>query len=393
MPVFKYRGYKHDGSEAEGIIEADGQRDAALKIKAFGVFPKEITEAIFASKKTFSIKHPQSLLPDITRSLSILLYSGVTLIEALGALAAEQKGQWKGILIDIKDRLSAGATLAKATQGYPAIFPDFYTGLVNAGERSGRLSEVLAKLADFLESQRAIKNKVQTALVYPLFMAFISIFILSFLFTFVVPKITKIFEGTSAALPLITVILIWISTAFQKFWWLLIFTAGGAVFFYRWLKKTRREKIDSFLLRLPFGILQSLYMSRFAMTMSFLLSGGISILGAMQSAAEATGNVALKNKIISAQNLVSQGARIANSLEGFPPTILQMISTGEESGQLPETLKRAAAFYEADFDKKLSRAISLLEPALILFMGLMVGFIVLAVLLPIFELNQLIKMR
>lgn len=393
MPVFKYRGYKHDGSEAKGIVEADGQRDAALKVKAFGIFPKEISEAVFASKKIFSIKRPQSLLPDITRSLSILLYSGVTLVEALGALAAEQKGQWKGIIIDIKDRLSAGATLAKATQAYPAIFPDFYTGMVNAGEHSGKLSEVLLTLADFLESQRTIKNKVQTALVYPIFMAFISIFILSFLFTFVVPKITKIFEGTSAALPLITVMLIFISAAFQKFWWLLILMAGGGVFLYRWLKRTRRETIDSFLLRLPFGILQSLYMSRFAMTMSFLLSGGISILNAMQAAAEAAGNVVLKNKIMSAQNLVSQGARIASSLEGFPPTLLQMISTGEESGQLPETLKRTAEFYEADFDKKLSRAISLLEPALILFMGFVVGFIVLAVILPIFELNQLIKMR
>ncbi|MBI4698489.1 MAG: type II secretion system F family protein [Nitrospirae bacterium] len=392
MPIFKYSGYRQDGSETEGIIEADGRRDAAIKVKAGGIFPKEIGDALSSRKKIFSLKDPQSVLPDVTRNLSTLLYSGATLVEALDAIASEQKGQWKGMLIDIKDRLLSGSALAKALQAYPLIFPDFYSGMVYAGESSGKLTEVLSKLADFLESQRTIKNKVQTALVYPVFMTFISLFILSFLFTFVVPKIVRIFEGTSATLPLITVVLIWISTAFQKFWWLMMLLAAGAAVYYRWLKKNRREKIDAILLNLPSGILQSLYMSRFAMTMSFLIYGGLSVINAMQSAANATGNLVLKNKIASAQILVSQGSRIANSLEGFPPTLLQMISTGEDSGQLAETLKRAAAYYEADFDKKLSRAISLLEPAMILFMGIIVSFIVLAVLLPIFELNQLIRM-
>lgn len=392
MPVFRYRGYKQDGSETEGAIEADGQRDAIIKIKAIGVFPKEIIEAVFSTKKIFFLKkHLPSLLPDITRNLSTLLSSGVPLIEALEAIASEQKGQWKGILIDIKERLSAGATLARATQAYPAIFPEVYTGMVSAGESSGKLTEVLSKLADFLETQRTIKNKVRTSLVYPIFMAFVSILILSFLFTFVVPKITKMFEETSATLPLITVILIWISRVFHKFWWLLSLLAAGIAVFYHWLKKTKRETIDSILLREPTRILQSLYMWRFAMSMSFLLSGGFPILNSMQSAAKAIGNTKLENKIMNARSLVSQGAKLSTSLEGFPPTFLQMLSTGEESGQLTEVLKRAAMSYEAEFDRKLSRAISLLEPTLILFMGLVVGFIVIAVLLPIFELNQLIK--
>jgi len=391
MPVFKYKGYKHDGSEISGAIEADGKRDAVIKVKATGVFPKEITGAIFSSKKIFQWKQPQAILPDITRNLSMLLSSGVSLIDAIGTMASEQKGQWKGILIDIKDRLSAGATLTRATQAYPSIFPEFYTGMVSAGESSGRLSEVLLKLADFLESQRSTKNKIQTALIYPIFMALVSVFILSFLFTFVVPKITKIFEETSTTLPLITLILIWISNAFHRFWWLLIFLAAASAVSIRWLKKTKREIIDSILLKFPFGILQSLYMSRFSMTMSFMLSGGLPILHAIKSAAKATGNTALKNRIMSAQNLVSHGARLSTTLEGFPPTLIQIIATGEESGQLSDALKRAAIFYETEFDKKLQRAITLLEPALILFMGLIVGFIVIAVLLPIFELNQLIR--
>lgn len=392
MPVFKYRGYRQDGSVIEGSIEADGQKDATVKIKSTGIFPKEISETTFAGKKIFYIRRPETLLPDITRNLSTLLYSGVPLIEAIEALSKEQKGQWKGILIDIKDRLLGGSTFAKATLAYPSIFPEFYSGMLSAGESSGKLTEVFQKLADFLESERSVKNKVQTAIIYPVFMALVSIFILSFLFTFVVPKITKIFEGTSAALPFVTVVLIWISNAFNKFWWLLIIMTAGCIFLYRRLKKTNSEKIDAILLKFPTGIFQSLYMSRFAMTMSFLLSGGVSILNSMQSAANAIGNAFLKNKITNAVVLVSQGTRLSNSLEGFPPTLLQMISTGEESGQLAGSLRRASVFYEAEFNRKLSRIISLLEPVLILFMGLIVGFIVIAVLLPIFELNQLIKM-
>lgn len=391
MPIFKYRGYKHDSSEIEGTIEADSQKNAIIKIKAIGIFPKEITEVLFFKKKIFTWKRLPPLLPDITRNLSTLLSSGVPLIDAVNAIASEQKGQWKGILIDIKDRLSSGSTLARATQAYPSVFPEFYTGMVSAGENSGKLTEVLSRLSDFLESQTSIKNKVQTAVVYPVFMALVSIFIISFLFIFVVPKITKIFEGTSAALPLITVILIWISTAFYKFWWIMLFLAASAVVFYRRLRKTKSEKIDFILLKSPFGILQSLYMSRFSMSMSFLLSGGLPILNAMQLTATAIGNDVLKNKIMDAQNLVSQGAKLSTSLEGFPPMFLQMISTGEESGQLAEVLRRASISYEAEFDRKLQRVIGLLEPVLILFMGLIVGFIVIAVLLPIFELNQLIK--
>ncbi|MEF9437251.1 MAG: type II secretion system F family protein, partial [Candidatus Mariimomonas ferrooxydans] len=301
MPVFTYQGYKNDGSAAKGTVEADGQRDAVIKIKAIGIFPKEITEAVFLKKKLFSWKRLPSILPDITRNLSTLLSSGVPLTEAVGAIASEQKGQWKNILIDIKDRLSAGATLAKATQAYPSIFPEFYTGMVSAGENSGRLTEVLSKLADFLETQNSIKNKAQTALIYPVLMAVISAIIISFLFAFVVPKITKMFESTSAALPLITVILLWISTAFHKFWWLLLLLASGALVFYQWLRKTKKEIIDSILLKFPFGILQSLYMARFSLTMSYLLSGGLPILNVMQISSGATGNAVLEKRIKTAR--------------------------------------------------------------------------------------------
>jgi len=391
MPVFKYRGYDQSGSETEGIIEADGQRDAALKIKTKGIFPKEITESVTSRKKTLFKQFSPLILATLTRRLSILLAAGVPLIEALGALSNEQKGDWKNILTDVKDRLAGGASFARALSAHPSIFPDFYSGMIAAGESSGKLTDVLLKLADFLEKEINIKNKVKTALIYPTFMACVSVTIVLFLFTFVIPKITKIFEESAAALPFITIILIWISTALKNFWWLLVAFAGGAVIAYKKIKKNRKDLIDRILIKEPLGILMGLYMLRFSMTLGFLLSGGLTILPAMKLTSKATGNVVLEKQIISAENLVSQGAKLSSSLEGFPPTLLQIISTGEQTGKLPEVLEKTAEAYESEFDRKLQRSIGILEPALILVMGLVVGFIVVSVLLPIFELNDMMK--
>ncbi len=391
MPVFKYRGYDQQGAATDGVIEADGQRDAALKIKTKGIFPKEIREASTSPKKSLFKQISPLTLANITRRLSTLLSSGVPLIEAMGALSNEQKGEWKNILIDVKDRLAGGATFDRALSAHPDVFPDFYCGMISAGESSGKLTDVLEKLADYLEKEINIKSKVTTALTYPLFMACVSVAIVLFLFTFVIPKITKIFEESASALPFATIVLIWISTALKKFWWLLIALTAGIAFTFRKIKQKRKDLIDGLLLREPTGIMTGLYMLRFSMTMGFLLSGGLPILRAMKLTSKATGNVVLEQRIISAENLVSQGAKLSSSLEGFPPTLLQIISTGEQTGKLPEVLLKTAQSYESDFDRKLQRGISLLEPVLILTMGLVVGFIVVSVLLPIFELNEMMR--
>jgi len=390
MPVFKYSGYDQTGLETEGIIEADGQRDAVLKIKSKGILPRDVSESL-SRKKLFFKKPSQLILSTITRRLATLVSSGVPLVDAIGALSSEQKGEWRNLLTDVKDSLSGGSSLARAMQAHPSVFPDFYTGLIAAGETSGKLTEVLLKLADFLETEINTKNKVRTALIYPAFMACVSVAVIIFLFTFVIPKITKIFEDTATSLPMITIVLIWISTAFQKFWWLMLAAAGGIVVLYKRIKETRKDIIDSLLLKDPTGILMELYMLRFTLTMGFLLSGGLPILRAMQLTAKAIGNVVLESRIREAENLISQGARLSGSLNDFPPTILQIISTGEKAGKLPEVLQKTAQSYELEFDRKLQRGMSLLEPVLILVMGLIVGFIVVSVLLPIFELNQIMR--
>ena len=387
MPVFKYKGYDQAGSLTEGVIEADGQKDAVLKIKTKGIFPKDIEEALSKRKKILSKKPSQLVLSSVTRRLSTLISSGVPLIDAISAISAEHKGDWRNILTGIKDRIAGGSTLARAMEAHPEIFPESYTGMIAAGETSGKLTDVLLKLADFLEKEITIKNKVRTALIYPTFMACVSILIVIFLFIFVIPKITKVFEDTSASLPFITMMLIWISTLFKNFWWVLLLCAGGAAVLYKNILETKKEMIDSLLLKEPLGILMELYMLRFSMTMGFLLSGGLQILNAMQLAA----NSILEKKVIEARENVSQGASLSASLEGFPPTLLQIITTGEKTGKLAEVLMKTSESYEAEFDRKLQGAIGLLEPVLILTMGLVVGFIVVSVLLPIFEMNQIMN--
>ncbi|NWF76017.1 MAG: type II secretion system F family protein [Nitrospirae bacterium] len=391
MPIFQYRGYKPDGSEVEGTIEANSQKDAVLRLKEGGLYPKDVQTALY--KKRFRIFSPSTaaVLPSFTRQLSILLAAGVTLMEALHSLSEEYKGFWKNMIVDIKERVSAGSAFSKALEEYPKIFPAFYINMVSAGESSGNLDSVLSRLSDFLESQSSLKSKVRTSMIYPLFMICIGFIVLSFLFTFVIPKITRIFNDTQNALPFITVILIAVSEIFQNYWWFLIGILIGIIYSIKKLKEKNRLLIDRFLFKLPGGILQSLYFGRFTRTLGFLLEGGLPVLRALELSARSIGNKDLEIKVIRAGEKVAEGAKLSTSLEGFPPVLLQLISTGERSGKLIDVLGKAADSYEEEFSRRVQKALSLLEPGMILLMGLIVGFIVLAVLLPIFQLNQLVK--
>jgi general secretion pathway protein F len=391
MPIFQYRGYRSDGSEVAGTLEANSLKDAVLRLKESGLYPKNVEEAIYRRSVGLFYRHDASLLPSITRQLSTLLSSGVTLMDALSSISEENKGFWKNMLVNIKERVAAGSSFSKALEDYEKIFPEFYVNMVAAGEASGNLDDVLSRLSDFLEAQANLRSKVRTSMVYPIFMICVGFVVLSFLFTFVIPKITKIFKDTESALPFITIVLITISDIFQNYWWLLLGIISVGIFGFRRLRKRNRLFIDRLVLRLPGNILQSLYFGRFTRTFSSLLGGGLPVLRALELAARSIGNKILETKVIDAGKRVAEGARLSASLEGFPPVLLQLIVTGERSGRLVEVLKKAADSYEEEFSRRVQKALSLLEPGVILFMGLIIGFIVLAVLLPIFQLNQLIK--
>ena len=391
MPIFQYKGYKTDGSQAAGTIEASSAKDAALRLRESGLYPKNVREAVYQRRFALSQRPDVSLLPSITRQLSTLLSSGVTLMDAITSIAEEQRGFWKNVLVSIKEKLASGSSLSKAFEEYQTIFPEFYVHMVAAGEASGNLDNVLGNMADFLESQASLRSKVRTSMIYPVFMVCVGFVVLSFLFAFVIPKITRIFKDTQSALPFITVVLIAASDIVQHYWWLIIGALAGAVFGFKRLREKNRLFIDRLILRLPGNIPQSLYFGRFARTLGFLLEGGLPVLRALELGAKSMGNESLERRVNEAGKRVAEGARLSSSLEGFPPVLLQLIATGERSGQLVPILKKAAASYEEEFSRRVQKALSYLEPTMILVMGLIVGLIVLAVLLPIFQLNQLIK--
>lgn len=391
MPIFRYRGYKTDGTDVSGSIEASGVNDAMLRVKAEGVFPSEVTESGITGRKSIFHISNESFLPNMTRQLSILLASGVPLMEALQSLSAENKGFYRAMLVSIKERVSGGASLYKAMEDFKDIFPEFYINMVHSGEQSGTLDKVLMRLADFLESQNAIRAKVRSSMIYPILMMGVSIIVLSFLFTFVIPKIVKIFRDTKAALPVMTLILIFMSNIFIKYWWAIVGVVIAAVLSIKKFLSTHRLFVDRLILKFPGNVIQSLFYSRFARTLGFLLEGGLPVLKALSLSAKSMGNRELERSVLDAERRVAEGQSLSSTLEGFPPVFIQLISTGEKSGRLSETLRRAAESYEEEFNRKVNRAVSLFEPAMILVMGLVVLFIVLAVLLPMFQLNQLIK--
>ncbi len=391
MPIFRYRGYKPDGIRVSGTIEADGLKDAVSAVRNLDVFPKEVAEYVHDEKRFLFGKKHGDALPTVARQLSTLLASGVPLVDALKTLSEESTGYWKGLLINVREKVSAGASLSRALESYKEIFDESFITMVSAGEQSGALDKVLDRLAGFLEKQASIKAQVKIAMIYPIMMLCVGFIVMSFLFTFVIPKIVKIFEDTKSALPFITVVLITVSNFFIHYWWLIIGLAAALAACIRKMYRERKDLIDKAVLRLPGNIIQSLYYTRFSRTLSFLLEGGLPMLRALDLSAKAIGNSVYEKRIRDAVKRVAEGASLSSSLEGFPPVLLQLIATGEKSGRIVEVLNKAADSYEEVFGRSVKKALSLLEPAMILAMGVVVSFIVLAVLLPMFQLNQLVK--
>jgi general secretion pathway protein F len=383
MPTFRYKAYAGTGRETAGTISADNERQAALVLKEQGIYPRELS-----LEKTSAPKAGSKSLPFVTRELSLLVSSGVPLLDALKSLAGEVSGHWRDLLNQLSDDVSSGMSLTRALEQYP-VFPPFYTKLVASGEASGTLDMVLKSLADFLDEEAKTKARVKSALIYPIFMLGVGAVVLSFIFGFVMPRIIRIFRDSGKALPLATKVLIGISNIFINYWWLLIILAILAVYGGRRYYQKERLKVDGLLLKV--GLLRSLFLSRFTRAFGFLLEGGLPVLKALELAGPSSGNLHIEKGVHEAREKLSEGADLAQSLKSFPPVFIQLLSTGQKSGKLHEAVKKAATSYDEDFKRKLERALALVEPIMILAMGVIVAFIVMAVLLPIFELNQLIK--
>ncbi len=401
MPIYRYKGISRTGENRKGTLEAETPPQARKKLLADGVFPSSLEED---AGRTAGISLPsllgrQEFLPLLTRQLATLAGAGVPLVGALRSVApqVDDPGSRK-VLQDILEAISGGATFARAVETHTGTFPELYASMVRAGEESGTLPLSLSRLADHLEKQARTRNRVRSALTYPLLMAVVASLVVVFLLTFVVPKIVGIFTHLGQALPLPTRILISITDFLSAAWWALLLAVGAATLLVRKYFNTERGRHarDAAYLRLPLaGRLAHLSaLSRFARTLSTLVSGGIPVDRALRIVAPVVGNVVISEEIAAAADRIVEGQTLTEALRvhpEIPVTLIQMVSVGEDSGTLGDMLARGADAMDEEIEARLSRLLSLLEPLIILVMGMVVAFIVVSVLLPLLDISNIVR--
>lgn len=401
MPTYRYKGVSRDGADAKGVLEADTPAQARKKLHAEGVFPLSLAEGAEGRKGSVfpSLLGQSDFLPLLTRQLATLVGAGVPLVGALQSVASQiDDPQSRKVLLDVQESVRGGAPLARAVEAHPSVFPELYASMVRAGEESGTLGLALSRLADHLEEHARTRNRVRSALAYPLLMAVVAALVVVFLLTFVVPKIVGIFSHLGQALPLPTRVLIAVTDALAAGWWAILLLAGGATLLARRRLATERGKrsLDAVLLKLPLlGRLAHLSaLSRFARTLSTLVSGGIPVDRALRIVAPVVGNVVMGDSVVAAADRVVEGATLSDALRAhpeIPQTLIQMVAVGEESGTLGNMLDRAADAMDEETEARLSRLLSLLEPAIILAMGTVVAFIVVSILLPLLDISRIVR--
>jgi len=407
MAIYAYKGINARGKSVKGSRDADSAKALRTVLKRDGILATEILEQSEAARKAardidfarfFRRVSPMDVAI-ATRQLSVLLRSGVPLVEALSALIEQlDHPELKAAFTDTRNQVNEGSSLADALKAHPKIFLPLYVNMVAAGEASGMLEEVLARLAEFLDDQTRLQSKVRGALAYPLVMAVVVVLILFLMMSVVVPKVTAIFENFNQTLPWYTSLLIWVSHIFSDYWWLLAaLLAGGIYWFRRWQTTDEgRRKWDLLVLDIPvFGaLLIMVAVSRFARTLSTLLASGVPVLTAMDITRNVLGNTELMRVVEDARASVSEGEGIAKPLRQagrFPPIVTHMIAVGERTGQLEEMLLHVADAYDQQIEVRVGTMTSILEPLLIVVMGAVVGGIAFAILMPLLQLNEMIQ--
>lgn len=404
MPIFEYEALNGSGKAVRGIIDAESARTARTKLKGQGVYPTEIREesAALAQRgsalRLFSRVKAKDLA-QVFRQMATLMEAGIPLVSCLSALI-DQSGHpyLRTTLTQIRERVREGSSLADALTAHPRIFSGLFIGLVRAGEVSGTLALTLSRWADFSEHQVALRQRIRAALTYPAFMFVIGLGVLFFLLTFVVPTVTKIFSDLGQALPWPTLILIAVSDFLNRFWW-----AVGAVLILLifWLRKYLRSESGGLLwdrLKLKLPLVRDLHrrlaVSRWARTLATLLGGGLPLLQALEFSQDVAGNRLLSRALGEARERIREGEEMAPSLKIsglFPSVVLEMVAVGEKGGVLARMLEKVASSLENEAESDLRGLIALVEPLMILVMGVGVGFVALAVLLPILEMSQMIR--
>jgi len=408
MPVYEYKALNQAGKTTNGIIDADNPVSARQKLRGSGIFPVEVKETTSRPKGEASGQPSFSTLFQrvkpgeisiMTRQLSILLGAGVTLVTSLDALITQTTNPLlKKIMSQIKESVNEGNSLASSLSKHPKVFSQIYVNMVRAGEASGSLDVVLDRLAEFSERQETLKGRFKAAMAYPVIMFFIGTGILFFLVTFIVPQIADIFTDLKQTLPLPTLILISVSSFLESFWWLVLLVLGGILIILRQFLKTPKGTYlwDKLKLRAPvFGSINiKMAMARFGRTLGSLVQNGVPLLSALEIVRSIVNNTLITKDIDNAMEQIGEGKSLAVPLgqsRWFPPIAVQMIAVGEQSGELENMLNKFADIYEGETESQIMALTALLEPIMILGMAVSVAFIVFSILLPIFEINQMIR--
>ena len=428
MPEFQYTALDRAGKQVTGTLSGRDEKDAAVKVRSLGYFPVKVTDTvngnglarqvvnmsggltrpiIDSSKRQMAdgtvrptgkkVGRVHILL--FTRELADLVDAGLPIDRALSVLIEQTEDiPLQEMVRRLQADIRAGKPLSESLQQFPREFPTLYANMIHAGEVSGQLSEVMTRLADFLEKEQIRRSQVMGALTYPMVLICVALLAVTFLLTFVIPKLQDVFKDLGAALPLPTKILLAGSGIVSHYWYLI---AGGialAVFLFKAWNNTHtgRNTVDTFKMSAPLlgPLTKKIVMARYVRTLGTLLGGGVPILDSLEISSSAVGNSVAAASIDNARDGVRQGETLAHSMEksgNFLPIVIHMTAVGEETGRLAKMLVRTADTLDFEVDNAMRRLTTLVEPLVVLFMGGFVGFIVLSILLPIFEANTLVK--
>jgi general secretion pathway protein F len=409
MPIFEYKAFDRTGAPKSGIVDADSPREARVKLRSDGVHVVEIWPLHEKKPDAKARKGPrlfqprvnQTELTVVTRQLGTLLKAGITVVDAIKALIDQVDSRdFEKVFRDVREKITQGETLGEALAHHPAYFSDLYVNMVKAGEASGHLDEILGRLAQYLARVNRLRNKVISALTYPILMIVVGTIVVVVLMTTVVPNLTSLFNKIDKSLPAITEALIVVSGFFERYWWSLLIAA----FLLYLLRKATlatddgRLRYDRMMMRLPVvgDVIRKNAINRFATTTAILIRSGIPVLEALKIVQQVVQNAVIAKTIGEVHDAIVEGSDIATPLiasNAFPSMVGYMIATGEQSGQLEEILERISDAYEEEVDVATERMTKLLEPVIIIGLASVVLFVVLAIVTPLLQMGGFANVR
>lgn len=397
MPKYIYTAKSKPGELVQSAIEADSEQAAINKLLEMGYFPVSVQpENTYLDKqKRYFKKVSRRDLVIFTRQLSSLIESGVNILESLNIVTNQTSNKYfKAVLVDVSSKIKDGKSLSESLSLYENIFSNLYTSIIHSGEASGNLEKIIKSLAQFIEKDEEFRASLRASLTYPSFIAIVGVLTVSVLMGFVIPKLVTMFEDLGQALPVPTKILINISGFFTHYWWIIFSVIFLVVFSLQRAVKTAQGKlfVDRFKLKIPLAgeIVLKSEIARLSRTLSLLIASGLAVVSALNVTIAIIGNQILKNELEKFKEQITGGLSFSKCLSGsklFPSFVTNIVAVGEEGGSLEKSLMRVGYEYERDVDRSLKAITRLIEPVIILIMGIIVGFVVLSMLLPIFQIN------